>query len=53
MINSDIARFNELIFNENVYKVNFVAPISEDAVFVQYKCRYAKPKIKRNHVVAA
>jgi hypothetical protein len=52
-INTDLERFNELLFSDNIYKVMRVTLITEDIVYVVYKNIFCKPNPKGNIFVAA
>jgi hypothetical protein len=52
-INTDVERFNELLFSDNIYKVLRVTPITDDIVYVVYRNIFNKPNPKGNIFIAA
>jgi hypothetical protein len=52
-LNSDLERFNELLFSDNIYNVLHVSLISNDIAYVVYKNLFTKPNPKGNIFIAS
>jgi hypothetical protein len=52
-LESDVTRFNELLFSDNIYEVRHVSLVSDDVAYVVYKNLFCKPNPKGNIFVAA